>query len=45
MMRIRLNNCYGGKATYDKNFKFSNRKERKYPPKPKTSGVKSIKEN
>ena len=44
-MRIRLNNCYGGKATYDKTFTFGNRKEREYPSVPKTSGVKSIKEN
>ena len=43
-MGIKLNNCYGGKATYDKNFTFGNRKERKYPQVPKTSGVKSVKE-
>ena len=42
--KIRLNNCYGGKATYEKDFKFSNRKERQYPPKPKTSGIKSLKD-
>ena len=41
---MRLNNCYGGKATYSKDFSFENRKERKYPVKPKTSGVKSTKE-
>lgn len=41
-MRI---DVYGAKAAQDKNFKFANRKERKYPQVPKTSGVKSIKEN
>ena len=41
-MRI---DVYGAKAAQDKNFRFANRKERKYPPKPKTSGVKSIKED
>ena len=35
---------YRAKAAQDKNFKFTNRPERKYPLKPKTSGVKSIKE-
>ena len=36
---------YGAKAAQDKNFRFGNRKERKYPQVPKTSGIKSIKEN
>ena len=36
---------YGAKASQDKNFKFANRKERKYPQIPKTRGIKSVKEN
>lgn len=40
-MRI---DVYGAKAAQDKNFRFANREEREYPPKPKTGGVKSTKE-
>lgn len=41
-MRI---DVYGAKAAQDKNFRFANRKERKYPPVPKISEIKSTKEN